>query len=510
MPEPLGIPVVVETPEGGCLDTQLKGLSIELQSLDKKAACDEFAVPTGARLLKSTISLCDLCLEHVPAVVFEDHGRVLLHKQCKQHGLRVALLENDVAYYRLSSKDQWGRRYSSGPVVNLPAFKGCCTAPAATAQTPRPCSGLSRSDSTTQDSNKSCTILVEVTDACNLACRVCYADSKGDRILPFASFKAYIERLVTLKGSLDSIQITGGEASLHPQFWDMIDWLHRHDAVGKIYLPTNGIELSKREIATRLKPYRSKVLVLLQFDGETSETNNLLRGANTRRIRERLIRKLDRAGIRMQLTMTLAQGISEDEIAWVVGQALKHRHIRLIGMLPVFYSGRYELEHDPLQRMTLSDVAKGAAAGTNGRAVAADFMPIPCSHPNCGWATLFARRFGLFFNIARHVDLDEVMNDVAYKTILDKCEMRALVGSRYRRGWQKFLSALGRRLIRPQDVFGIAIKPFMDSCNYDQDRISACCHHTLDTSGALVSFCEYNARIRRRDPWSRFPKLEKA
>jgi hypothetical protein len=57
-------------------------------------------------------------------------------------------------------------------------------------------------------------------------------------------------------------------------------------------------------------------------------------------------------------------------------------------------------------------------------------------------------------------------------------------------------------------VFGIAIKPFMDRHSYDQDRVSNCCHHILDTHGNAVSFCEYNARLRHRDPWTRMPVLE--
>jgi hypothetical protein len=123
--------------------------------------------------------------------------------------------------------------------------------------------------------------------------------------------------------------------------------------------------------------------------------------------------------------------------------------------------------------------------------------------------TLFARRFGLFVNIARQVDLNAVMNKVAYKTILDRNEMQSIVGTR-RNGWvQRFAALIGRKLIRPQDVFGIAIKPFMDRFSYDQDRIANCCHHMLDTRGQLVSFCEYNARLRPGDSWSAFPKLER-
>jgi uncharacterized radical SAM superfamily Fe-S cluster-containing enzyme len=209
----------------------------------------------------------------------------------------------------------------------------------------------------------------------------------------------------------------------------------------------------------------------------------------------------------MQLTMTLARGVSEREISWVVRQGVRHRNIRLVAMLPAMFNGRYEIAHDPLDRITLSDVIKGVAAGLSASTRASDFVPIPCSHPNCGWTTLFARRFGLLFNIARHVDLDSIMNEVAYKTVLDKNQVQGIIGTGARRWWQRLMSRLGRRLVRPQDVFGIVVKPFMDRYTYDQDRISACCHHILDTHGQLVSFCEYNTRLRANDSWQHLQKF---
>lgn len=154
----------------------------------------------------------------------------------------------------------------------------------------------------------------------------------------------------------------------------------------------------------------------------------------------------------------------------------------------------------------LSDCVKGVVAGRSGRARNEDCLPIPCSHPNCGWVTLLARRFGFFANIARHVDLDAVMNEVAYKTLLSKREMQGIVGTR--RGLKGWLARLARMLVRRQNVVGIAIKAFMDRFNYDQGRVSACCHHILDTHGNVVSFCEYNERLRAGHGWERFAVLE--
>jgi uncharacterized radical SAM superfamily Fe-S cluster-containing enzyme len=277
--------------------------------------------------------------------------------------------------------------------------------------------------------------------------------------------------------------------------------------VAKIYIATNGIALEKPGAAEKLVPFRDKTLVLLQFDGLEAKTNQALRSANPEKVRMRLLARLDRLQVPMQLTMTLARGVIEREIAWVVKQGVRHRNVRLVAMLPAFFSGRFTIDHDPLDRITLSDVVKGVTAGLGARARDGDFLPIPCSHPNCGWVTLFARRFGLFANIARHVDLNAVMNNVAYKTVLSKSEMHDMIGTRRESWLKRGLSRLSRKLVRPRDVFGIVVKPFMDRYSYDQDRVSACCHHVLDTRGRLESFCEYNARHRALDSWGDLPQL---
>src|SRR4030095_11298291 len=148
-----------------------------------------------------------------------------------------AVMENDASFYRISSKDRWGRAYADVPRQDIPSFGSSCCG---TGQSCSSSAASSSGDYSDQMTNKKCTVLVEITDACNLSCRVCYSDSRGDRILAFDDFKNYLSRLIQTKGSLDSVQITGGEASLHPQFWHMLEWLCDQN-VGKIYLPTNGL-----------------------------------------------------------------------------------------------------------------------------------------------------------------------------------------------------------------------------------------------------------------------------
>src|SRR4051812_43304320 len=84
----------------------------QLQQFSATEAIRFFAVEKHDRLLKSTVSLCPVCLAHVPALVYTRDGRVWMQKKCLDHGNSTALVENDEQFYKLSNKDQWGIRYS--------------------------------------------------------------------------------------------------------------------------------------------------------------------------------------------------------------------------------------------------------------------------------------------------------------------------------------------------------------------------------------------------------------
>ena len=140
-------------------EDRLRELGRPLQTLGEADVLRRFELPSGATLLKTTLSLCPDCLAHVQAAVYVDRGKVFITKDCIAHGLSCALLENDSRYYRLSNKDQWGRRYARQDVVQTPAFAGdsCCGPGSSCGTAP---TGDWVHDSSDQRSNKTCTVLV--------------------------------------------------------------------------------------------------------------------------------------------------------------------------------------------------------------------------------------------------------------------------------------------------------------------------------------------------------------
>ncbi len=457
-----------------------------LRGMDEAAAVTFFGGPALSRALKTTVSLCPECLAYVPAIVYEHDGRVLATKRCQQHGPSLAVWENDARWYHLSNKDKNGRAYALDRLVTIPELGTCCESGSC--------------GPTDQSGNKTCTILVEVTNACNLACAVCYADAKGDRFLPLADFEARLTALIAQKGGLDSVQLTGGEATLHPDYERLVAFLHRQPTVKKIYLPTNGLLFSR--VAAGVVPYRDKLMVLLQYDGQLG--NPKLRNADPQVAKDRVIALCGELGLHVQLTMTIDVDTNAEAVGQVVRVAAQHDHIKVVALQPATWSGRYDIARDPMRRSTLSDIVKAVVRQSGLRLGDKDFEPIPCSHPNCGWITLFARRFGLVQNLMPWIDLDAVMNQVAYKTMLSTDELRGVMATQPR-SLRSVVANAGKRLVRSTDIFTIAIKPFMDRYTYDQDRIANCCHHLMDTNGVATSFCEYNALLRPTDSWAKFP-----
>ncbi len=97
-----------------------------------------------------------------------------------------------------------------------------------------------------------------LTRRCNWSCDFC---SKGNvNILDFSVplFHNIINSALTL--GLEKIELSGGEALLHPNFWDLVDFAHNKGL--SILLSTNG-SLINPNIAKKLKEYKIKIAISL-------------------------------------------------------------------------------------------------------------------------------------------------------------------------------------------------------------------------------------------------------
>ena len=469
------------------------------------------------REIKQTRSICPVCLKAIDAQVFECEGEVWMDKRCSSHGRFSALLSSDVRHYFETAV--------SLPESTMHAVSCCgssCGAPTSdTEQTPA-------LDSAGW-SNHSCTILIEIIARCNLSCPTCFAGSSPQHsgLMSMKEFTRQVEQLVAGgKCGSDMIQLSGGEPTIHPQIFTMVELLFER-GFRQVCINSNGLKLARPAFTERLasslaKNRENKLTVYLQFDGFEDDTYATLRGRkDLLDIKRRALENCQRSNIKVHPVMTLTRGVNDHEVGDFVALAVDNPGLKNVVIQPAMYSGRYDNPRRQ-DRVTLADTVS-MVCDQFGVFSPQDFVPIPCSDPNCfGMAVAFRTRHGLL-PVSRYFprydswgndesrDLIEAFSDsingpqgisaairwVTAEGRIDKL-MQDLDDTRV----EALLDALIEIQAGTGDlwdkVLTISIKPFMDAWTYDQDRIDQCCVHILDADGNPVSFCEFNAINRPR------------
>ncbi|QKE83880.1 mycofactocin radical SAM maturase [Arthrobacter sp. NEB 688] len=133
----------------------------------------------------------------------------------------------------------------------------------------------------------------ELTYACNLACVHCLSSSgrRDPRELTTQECFSLVEEFQRMK--VFYVNIGGGEPTVRPDFWEIVDHAVAHD-VG-VKFSTNGFRITK-ERAARLAA-TDYVDVQVSLDGATPEVNDAVRGAGTYDAALRALRNLRDAGM---------------------------------------------------------------------------------------------------------------------------------------------------------------------------------------------------------------------
>src|SRR6185437_14987113 len=214
--------------------------------------------------LGQTTSLCETCLSLVPAKIVAEGAHVFYQKRCRSHGVQKTLIADDLAYWK-AQKD-WLKPGDRPLGVQTRTEHGC----------PWDC-GLCP-----DHEQHSCLAILEVNEACNLSCPVCFADSSVKRTAhrPLAEIEAMLDALVVSEGEPDLVQISGGEPTLHPQFFEILA-AARARPVRHLMINTNGLRIAREpDFVARLAQNKRGLEVYLQFDSLSRDALVNLRGAD--------------------------------------------------------------------------------------------------------------------------------------------------------------------------------------------------------------------------------------
>lgn len=439
-----------------------------------------------------TTSMCADCCALVPAKIIFDQGNVYYLKRCKTHGVKKSLVSTDIAYYKLAH--DYVKPGDRPHVFQTRTEEGC----------PYDC-GLCP-----DHEQHSCLALIDVNEACNLTCPVCFADSSTAKTYhrPLAEIERMMDALVASEGEPDLLQLSGGEPTIHPQIFDIIKAAKRRP-IRHIMLNTNGIRIAQEpEFVKALAKFKPGFEVYLQFDSLRPEVLKNLRGADLTRIRKQALEALERENISTTLVVVVKRGMNDDELGDIIRHALTFKCVRGITFQPIQDAGRNDGFDVDENRFVLSDIRKaiikaGTAFGEG------DIIPLPCNPESISIG--YALRNGeviapitSFF--PKEMLVEALPNAITFekypdlhKQILNFFSLSTVECNNPEK-LDALLCCLPQIPVPEgmgyENIFRIAIVEFMDAHNFCISRVKRSCVHFVTPNGQIIPFETYNLFYR--------------
>jgi uncharacterized radical SAM superfamily Fe-S cluster-containing enzyme len=438
-----------------------------------------------------TKSLCPTCLELVDAkIVFQDE-KVWMLKHCKTHGDSRSMIADDVEYYKQI------RNYNKQSEVplkfNTKVHYGC----------PYDC-GLC-----TDHEQHSCLSIVEVTDRCNLACPTCYASSAPNygRHRTLEEIEKMFDVIVANEGEPDVVQISGGEPTVHPQFFEIMD-IAKSKPIKHLMLNTNGIRIAKDiSFVEKLASYMPDFEIYLQFDSFKPEVLEKLRGEDLTEVRKKSIENLNHFNLSTTLVITLQKGENDDEIGKILDYATKQKCVRGVTFQPTQVAGRNDNYDDATGRITLTEVRRKIYE-QYPIFTPQDLIPVPCN-PDALCMAYALKIDGKVIPMTHLLNPEDLLNTTKNTIVYENDEeLKNHLITMFSTGisvdcaedtFGELMCCLPRvqsNNLHYENLFRIIIMNFMDASDFDVRAVKKSCVHIVDKRYKLVPFETMNLFYR--------------
>lgn len=439
-----------------------------------------------------TNSICSTCLRKVEAKVVIEDGKVYLQKYCPQHKHEKVLISTDADYYQLTRRfmkpGQMPKRFNTPIKYGCPYDCGLCP----------------------DHEQHSCLTLVEVTDGCNLKCPVCYAESSPQRMQhrSLEQIEMMLDAVVRNEGEPDVVQLSGGEPTIHPDFFTILD-MAKARPIKHLMVNTNGIRIAQDEaFAARLAEYMPGFEIYLQFDSFDDGAIRVLRGADLAESRRRALEHLNKYNVSTTLVVTLKKGLNDHEIGKIIEFALEQPCVRGVTFQPVQVAGRVE-DFDPAHdRLTLGEVRQQILAQTDVFKPE-DIIPVPC-HPDCIAMAYALKLDGKAVPLTGMIP-PEVLLQTEGSTIVYEQHpaLRDYLFQLFSTSHSPISSAFSLEQllcclplvsvpssIGYDNIFRVIIMQFLDPHNFDVRSVKRSCVHIVHPDGRIIPFDTYNIFYR--------------
>ena len=316
-----------------------------------------------------------------------------------------------------------------------------------------------------------------------------------------------LDTIVENEKEPDVVQISGGEPSLHPQFFEILDYA-KSLPIRHLMVNTNGIEIAKDfAFAERLKSYAPDFEIYLQFDSFEDSVLKSMRGAELTKIRKQALEHLNKLNLSTTLVVTLQKGLNDQEIGKVINYALEQKCVRGVTFQPTQIAGRLENFNAHTDRITLTEVRRQILEQTE-LFEPDDLIPVPCN-PDALVMGYALKLNGSVLPLTRYINpadlLDNTKNTIVYEQ--DE-ELKQKMFDIFSTGISpdKASSELHSLLcclpfveapdLGYDNLFRIIIMEFVDAYNFDVRAIKKSCVHIVNKDNKIIPFETMNLLYR--------------
>lgn len=429
-----------------------------------------------------TESVCPDCLKRIPAFRVVEGNDVYLEKRCPIHGEYRTLV-----WQGTPPIESWvNHKTPSHPQICYTEMKDGC---------PFDC-GLCA-----EHRQHTCTALLEITQRCNLSCRICFADAgKGSADDPSLEVIDGWYRSVLKASGPCNIQLSGGEPTMRDDLPELVG-MGRKLGFEFIQINTNGLRLAKEKAYVRDLARAGLASVFLQFDGTEDYIYERLRGRKLLAEKKAAIRHCAEHNIGVILVPTLVPSVNTENIGSMIRFAMDNMPaVRGVHFQPVSYFGRYSEAAASMERITIPEVLRLIERQMEGLVRASDFSPPGCEHALCSFHGNFIRREDGALQASGKkksacCSTPEPAAEGARKAKQFVATHWAaptdrLAGSDSSdatlKEWNQILQGI------QENYLAISGMAFQDAWTLDLERLKSCCIHVVAPNGKLVPFCAYN------------------
>ncbi|MGA1871481.1 MAG: radical SAM protein [bacterium] len=455
-----------------------------------------------------TQSMCRECRRIIDAQIIFRDNKVYLRSICPDHGASETIIASDITWYltTINRKQITDRpAYSSKPIE-----KGC----------PFDCGLCAWHE-------KACNLpIFSITNVCNLHCPICFTYNRSDTeyYMSVSEFEKIIDWIIESEGSVDLINITGGEPTLHPELLSLLKLCERKE-IGRVTLNSNGITLAHDEkLVEQLAEHN--VYVILSFNTFKRDIAKILHGEDILTNKLKALEHLKNHNVQTTLLNVGVKDINDSEIGQIIDFALDNDFIRSVTIQTMTYTGFGGSRFLPREHLTIDRVIANIVTHQKGLIKASDFSPMPGSHPLC-YSVCY-----LFHDGNYTLPLRRLFNEEEYSAILGKKYLihpddnfRQIMHNKINEVWvkkdsipqaEKILSMMKRfiTLLYPIDkrlnpferqaiaekfIKTIYIHAHMDEDNFDLSRIARCGDLVPTKDKSYIPACTYNLLYRMKD-----------